>query len=61
MTIDFRFTIGQRVYIIDLDRQLSTIQSLHVGTKGVTYEVFWFHDGDRKSGFLFESELEEKK
>lgn len=57
MTIDTKFSIGDRVVIPDLENTKSTITQICVSKLGVTYEVHWFHNGERKDGWLTESEL----
>lgn len=44
-----QISIGDRVTIRDLENT--------IGPNGTTYEVQWFHNGDRKEATLFEHEL----
>ena len=57
MTIVTKYDIGDLVLIPDLDNTKASVQSIHIGSKGITYEVSWFANGDRKSAYLFDSEL----
>jgi hypothetical protein len=60
-TYEAQFAIAQRVAIRDLDDQKAVVLSLHISKEGVTYEVAWFHGGERKTAYLFAHELKERE
>ncbi len=56
-TYETTFTLGDRVSITDLDNQKAVVLSINIGINAMTYEVAWFHDGERKTAYLFAHEL----
>ena len=61
MTQETKFAVGDRVEIIDLERQKAVVNRICIAAGGVTYEVNWFHGGEQKVGWLFEHELSERR
>lgn len=60
-TYEAKFAVGHRVTIVDLDQQKAVVLSIHIATSGVTYEVAWFVNGDRKTAYLFAHELKDRE
>lgn len=57
MKIETKYSIGDRVKIVDLEYCNAIINQICIGQIGFTYEIYWFHDGERRSGWLTEHEL----
>jgi len=52
--VDFEYSIGDQVLIIDLDNKPAVVTSLWYGDRGPLYEVAYFCDGDRHKAYLFD-------
>jgi hypothetical protein len=59
--VDFEYSIGDQVLIIDLDNKPAVVTSLWYGDRGPLYEVAYFCDGDRHKEYLFACELQLRK
>lgn len=57
MKVETKFSIGDRVEIVELDRAKSVVTEIRIAPNGTTFKVHWFHNGERKEGWLFEHEL----
>lgn len=59
-TIEFDYNIGDKVWINELQSWAHVI-SLWASDRGNQYEVAWFHNGERKTGYLLKEELSANK
>lgn len=58
--IEFEYDVGDQIEIIQLKRP-GYVLSLWYGQRGITYEVAYWSDGDRKSEYLFAFEIKMTK
>lgn len=49
--------IGDRVVIMALEGTISFVEQVCFAHVGVTYQVSWFHEGDRKTAWVLPQEL----
>lgn len=57
MNIENKCSIGDRVYIRELESRV-LVTGIHIGLRGLRYDVEYFHNGKRESAYVFESEIE---
>jgi hypothetical protein len=57
MRIETKYSVGDKVLILDLDRAKAVVRGICITEDGVTFHVYWFHNGERKDAWVFESEI----
>jgi hypothetical protein len=57
MNIDFRFSFGDKVLLLPLDRGPGRVVGTFIGERGVQYNVRYFSDGVPRTEYFFEDEL----
>lgn len=55
-TVESNYVIGDRVYVPDLEC-FANILSIWIQKNGTSYEIAYFHAGDRKSCHVFDAEI----
>jgi hypothetical protein len=56
-TVKIKADVGERVRVPTLECT-AVIIALYVGAHATTYEIAYFHDGDRKTCYLYDHEFE---
>lgn len=56
MTIDFKYSLGQKVNILAIN-MVGTIDSLVMDNQGPMYRVVYWNDSQRKAEFLYAWEI----
>lgn len=59
-TIEYAFSMYQRVKLLDVDR-IGVIEGLMSGSEGKFYQVRYWHNGDRKMTWVKMDEIVEAK
>jgi len=55
-----KFSFGQRVYVAEIETW-GRVMGIHIDACGTRYDVRYFVNGETKSAYLFEDELQETK
>ena len=60
-TLEPKADVGDRVNIPALELKDSVVVGVYIGHLCVTYEVAYFHNGDRKTAYLHPHEFDVKQ
>jgi len=55
--IETKFGVGDKVLIVDLENTRAVIRGVCIAADGVTYHVYWFHDGKQQDAWVYDSEI----
>lgn len=61
MTLQAKFGVGDRVLIVELNNTRAVVRQVCFSETGATYQVYWFHDGQRRDAWVFEDELQSRE
>lgn len=57
MKFETKYSVGEKVVIIDLENAKAVIRQICISDTGMTYQINWFHDGERRDAWVFEDEI----
>lgn len=57
-TIDIKADIGDRIHVPALELKNAVVIAIYMGQHRTTYEMAYFHNGDRKTCYLNDDEFE---
>lgn len=58
LTIEVKAVVGDRVQVLALELKAAVILAIYHTRYGTSYEVAYFHNGDRKTAYLYDHEFE---